>query len=73
MYWAPCLDPYIDDPTNHATTCHNSTQFGTLVPPASAAPILSQNPTTTAPSALFGALNSKLIVAGAPQGVQLKP
>jgi hypothetical protein len=71
MYWAPCLDSYIDDPTNHATTCHNSAQFGPFVPPGAAAPILSQNPTTTAPSALLGALNSKLIVAGAPQGVQL--
>jgi hypothetical protein len=42
-----------------------------VLPPGAAAPILSQSPTTTAPTALLGALNSKLIVAGAPQGVQL--
>jgi mono/diheme cytochrome c family protein len=72
LYWAPCLNPYIDDPTNHATTCHDSTQLAPFVKPAGApAPIVSQNPTTTAPSALLGALNSNLIVAGAPQGVQL--
>jgi hypothetical protein len=75
MYWAPCLDSYIDDVTNHATHCHNPGNLGSAFSGQLSGNyqlILGQNPSTSAPpGASMSHLYDAMTLGGAGNALQV--